>query len=73
MHDFLKFHHNCDAHVGVQKKTKKCIFNCIWTSREEALSLFAAQYSYRNCLWMFLSSGSSISRTSIRFLPSMFQ
>jgi len=29
MHDFLKLHHNCDAYMGVQKGTKKYIFNCI--------------------------------------------
>jgi len=22
MHDFLKFHHNCDAYMGVQKERK---------------------------------------------------
>jgi len=22
MHDFMKFHHNCDAYMGVQKERK---------------------------------------------------
>ena len=44
------------------------LFNCIWTSGKEARSLFAAQYWYRSCLWMSLSSMSSVSNTIPRCL-----
>ena len=63
-------------------RNEKVHFNCIWTSGEEARSLIAAQYFYRSCLWMSLSSGSSVSSTAprylywltdFRFLPPMCQ
>ena len=55
-------------HTWAYIRNEKYIFNCIWTSGEEARSLFAAQYFYRSCLWMPLSSGSSVSSTAPRYL-----
>jgi len=46
--------------MGVQKE-RKVHFNCIWTYREGARSLFAAPYFHRSCFWMPFSSGSSVS------------
>jgi len=43
MHDFLKFHHICDAYMGVQKK-RKYILTAFEHREKEARSLFAAQY-----------------------------
>ena len=37
MHDFLKFHHNCDVYMGVQKK-RKSTFLTAFEHREESLS-----------------------------------
>jgi len=69
-------------HTWAYKRNEKVHFNCIWTSGEAARSLFAAQYFYRSCFWMSLSSGSSVSSTAprhlhwltdFRFLPPMRQ
>ena len=49
MHDFLKFHHICDAHMGAQKEQKSTFLSAV-EHRKEARSLFAAQYFYRGCL-----------------------
>jgi len=50
MHDFLKFHHNCDASMGVQKERKSTFLTAFEYWEKEARSLFAAQYFYRSCL-----------------------
>jgi len=41
MHDFLKFHHNCDAYMGVPMEQKRTFLTA---SGEEARSLLDAQY-----------------------------
>jgi len=50
MHDFLKFHHICDAYMGVQKEQKSTFLTPFEHREKEARSLFAAQYFYRSCL-----------------------
>jgi len=50
MHDFLNFHHICDAYMGVQKERKSTFLTAFEHREKEARSLFAAQYFYRNCL-----------------------
>jgi len=50
MHDFLKFHHNYDAYMGVQKERKSTFLTAFEHRETEASSLFAAQYFYRSCL-----------------------
>jgi len=37
MHDFLKFHHNCDAYMGVQKE-RKSTFLTAFEHREKMLA-----------------------------------
>jgi len=69
--------------MDVQKERKSTFLTAFErTSGEESLSLFAAQYFYRNCLGMSLSSGSSVSSTApgylywltdFRFLPPICQ
>jgi len=56
MHDFLKFHHNCDAHIDVQKERKSTFLTAFEHREKQARKLFAAQYFYHSCLWMSLSS-----------------
>ena len=68
MHDFLKLHHIWDAYMGVQKERKSTFLTAFEQQEKEARSLFAAQYSYRSCLWMSLSSESSVSNTIPRYL-----
>jgi len=68
MHDFLKLHHNCDAYMGVQKERKRTFLTAFEQREMEARSLFATQYWYRSCLWMSLSSESSVSNTTPRYL-----
>ena len=63
MHDFLKLHHNCDAYMDVQKERKSTFLTAFEQREKEARSLFAAQYLYRSCLLMNLSSESSVSNT----------
>jgi len=63
MHDFLKLHHNCDAYMGVQKERKRTFLTAREHREKEARSLFAGQYWYRSCLWMSLSSESTVSQT----------
>jgi len=50
MHDFVKFHHNCDAYMGVQKERKSTFLTAFEHREKEARSLFAAQYFYSTCL-----------------------
>jgi len=50
MHDFLIFHHNCDAYMGVEKERKSTFLTAFEPREKEAPSLFAAQYFYRSCL-----------------------
>jgi len=50
MHDFPKFHHNCDAYVGVHKERKSTFLTAIEQREKEARILFATQYFYRSCL-----------------------
>jgi len=68
MHDFLKLHHNWDAHMGVQKERKSTLLTPFEHREIEARSFFVAQYWYRSCLWMSLSSESSVSNTIPRYL-----
>ena len=68
MHDFLKLHYNWDAYMGVQTERKSTFLTAIEQREEEARSLFAAQYWYRSCLWMSLSSDSSVSNKIPRYL-----
>jgi len=68
MHAFLKLHHNCDAYMDVQKERKSTFLTAFEHREKEALSLFAAQYFYRSCLGMSLSSESSASSTAPRYL-----
>jgi len=68
MHDFLKLHHNWDAYTGVQKERKSTFLTAFEQRGKEARSLFAAQYWYRSCLWMSLSSESSVSNKIPRYL-----
>jgi len=39
MHDFLKFHHNCDAYMGVQKEQKSTFLTAFEHQEKEARSL----------------------------------
>ena len=64
MHDFLKLHHNCDAYMGAQKEWKSMFWTAFEHREKEARSFFAAQYWYRSCLWMSLSSESAVSNTT---------
>jgi len=50
MHDFLKFHHICDAYMDVQEERKSTFMIAFEHREKEARNLFAAQYFYRNCL-----------------------
>jgi len=68
MHDFLNLHHNWDAYMGVQKERKSTFLTVLAHREKEARSLFAAQHWYRSCLWMSLSSESSVSNTIPRYL-----
>jgi len=61
MNDFLKLHHNCDAYMDVQKEQQSTFLTAFEHLKKEAHSLFAAQYWYCSCLWMCLSSDSSVS------------
>jgi len=63
MHAFLKLHHNCDAYMGLQKERKSTCLTAFEHWETETRSLFAAQYWYSSCLWMSLSSESSVSNT----------
>ena len=53
---------------GRTKGTKKYVLTAFEHREKEARSLFAAQYWYRSCLWMFSSSESSVSNTIPRYL-----
>jgi len=50
MHDILKFDHNCDAYVDIQKERKSTFCTAFEHREKEARSLFAAQYWYGSCL-----------------------
>ena len=70
MHDFLKLT-IIVIHTWACQRNEKVlyIFNChCKLGEKEARSLFAAQYWYRSCFWMSLSSESSVSNT----IPQMF-
>jgi len=43
MHDFLKFNHNCDGYMGVQKERKSTFLTAFEHREKEARSLFAAR------------------------------
>ena len=68
MHDFLKVHHNCDAYMGAQEERKSTLLTAFEHRENDARSLFAAQYWYRGCLWVPLSSENSVSNTIPRYL-----
>ena len=68
MHDFLKLHHNWDAYMGVQKERKSTFLTAFEQREKEARCLFAGQYWYRSCLWMSLSSESSVSNKILTYL-----
>ena len=68
MYDFLKLHHNWDAYMGVQKERKSTLLTAFEQREKQARSLFAAQYWYRSCLWMSLSSESSVPNIIPRYL-----
>jgi len=68
MRDFLKLHHNCDTCMGIQKENKSTFLTAFEHREQEARSLFVAQYFYRSCLWMSLSSESSVSSTISKYL-----
>ena len=68
MHVFRKLHHNCDAHMGVQKERKSTLLTAFEHREKEVRSLFAAKFWYRSCLWMSLSSESSVSNKIPRYL-----
>jgi len=44
MHDFMKFHHNCDAYMVVQKERKSTFLTAFEYREKEDRSLFAAQF-----------------------------
>jgi len=50
MYDFLKFHHICDAYMGVQKERKSTFLTAFEHLEKEARGLFVAQYFNRSCL-----------------------
>jgi len=50
MHDFLNFHHDCDAYIGVQKERKSTFLTAFEHRKKEARSLFAAKDFYRSYL-----------------------
>ena len=54
--------------MGVQKERKSTFLAAFEQREKEARSLFAAQYWYRSCLWMSLSSESSVSNIIPRYL-----
>ena len=72
MHDFLKLHYNWDIsihhYMGVENERKSTFLTAFEQREKEAHSLFAAQYWYRSCLWMSLSSDSSVSNKIPRYL-----
>jgi len=68
MLDFLLFHHTWNALMGVHKERKSTFLTAFEHRQKEACSLFAAQYFYRSCLWMSLSSESSVFSTAPRCL-----
>ena len=68
MYDFLKLHHNWDTYMGVQKERKSTFLIAFEQREKQARSLFAAQYWHRSCLWMSLSSESSVSNIIPRYL-----
>jgi len=68
MHDFRKLHHNWDACMDVHKERKSTFLIAFAQREKETRSLFAAQYWYRSCLWMSLSSDSSVFNTIPRYL-----
>jgi len=49
MHDFMKFHHICDAYMDVQKERKSTFLTAFEHREKEVRSSFAAQYFYRSC------------------------
>ena len=54
--------------MGVQKEQKSMFLTAFEQREKEARSLFAAQCWYRSCLWMSLSSESSVSNKIPRYL-----
>ena len=54
--------------MDVQKERKSTFLTAFEHREKEACILFAAQYFYRSCLWMSLSSESSVSSTAPRYL-----
>ena len=54
--------------MGVQKERKSTFLTAFEQREKEARSLFAAHYWYRSCLWMSLSSESSVSNKIPRYL-----
>jgi len=58
--------------MGVQKERKSTFLTTFEQREKEARSFFAAQYWYRSCLWMPLSSESSVSNKIPRYLIYLF-
>jgi len=81
MHDFLKFHHNCDAYTGAQKERKRT-FLTAFEHREKRLAACLLHNIFIAVVSECLSSGSSVSSiaprylywlTDFRFLPPVCQ
>jgi len=53
--------------MGVQKERKSTFLSAFAHREKEARSLLAAQYFYRSCLWMSLSSERSVFTTAPRY------
>ena len=56
------------TYMGVQKERKSTVLTAFEHREKEARSLIAAQYFYRSCLRMSLSSESSVASTAPRYL-----
>jgi len=56
--------------MGVQKERKITFLTAFEHREKETRSLFTGQYWYCSCLWMSLSSESSVSSTIPRYLYS---
>jgi len=54
--------------MGVQKERKSTFLTAFEQREKEARGLFAAQYWYLSCVWMSLSSESSVSNKIPRYL-----
>jgi len=67
MDDFLKFHHNCDAYMGVQKE-RKSTFLTAFDHREKRLAACLLYKIFISVVSECLSPESSVSNTAPRYL-----